>query len=254
MVRPGGSRVCILFAIATLLYPAAGRAADTPAEQLLAKAGLKRVGSLYVLDAESDAKKKLEEVRQLSKLWNHARLQQASIGTARDHQVLMQDLNLQINQIRAEIAAVNQEMGRLPRFRNRFASSLAQEQYAELTAYRNQLNLALNQQHAFLNQVRSRPPDPQAGEEDRLRCPGSSRRVPAGGTRPDEARPVDQGEVRRAFPQRRDQKGPEFAGVDRQGQAQARTLPRIPGDRQTRAEAGERDRGITLRWECQTSS
>jgi signal transduction histidine kinase len=161
MGQPNGKQTGCLIAIILLFCSAVGRAADSPAEKVLAKQGLKRVGSLYVLDAESDVKKKLEEVRQLSKQWNSARVQQAAVGTAKDHQELMQELNGQVTQIRSEIAAVNQQIARVPRFRGRFWSAYAQEQNAELNAYRNQLNLALNQQNAFLNQVRSRPPDPK---------------------------------------------------------------------------------------------
>jgi hypothetical protein len=161
MRRPRNYRVGSLIVIATVFTSAVGKAADSPAEKLLSKHGLKRIGSLYILDAEADAKKKLEEVRALSKDWNSARVQQALVGTAKDHQSLVQDLSGQINQLRAELTAVNQQMARVPRWRNRIGSNLAQEEHAELSAYRNQLNLALNQQNAFLNQVKSHPPDPK---------------------------------------------------------------------------------------------
>jgi hypothetical protein len=161
MGRPRGDAIGILLVSATMLCPAIALAADSPAEQVLAKQGLKRVGSVYVVDEESQVQKKLEEVRQLSKQWNAARVQQAAVGTAKDHQALIQDLSGQIGQIRAEIAAVNQQMARIPRFRGRWSSTYAQEQNAELVAYRNQLNMALNQQNSFLNQVRSHPPDPK---------------------------------------------------------------------------------------------
>jgi hypothetical protein len=161
MGKPTGKHAGCLVMVTLLLSPAAGQAAESPGEKLLAKQSLKRVGSLYVLDAETDVKKKLEEVRRLSKEWTSARVQQAAVGTTKDHQQLVQDLNSQITQIRSEIAAVNQQMARMPRWRGRLWSPYGQEQNAELTAYRNQLNLALNQQNAFLNQVRNRPPDPK---------------------------------------------------------------------------------------------
>ena len=119
------------------------------------------MGPLYVLEAEQDVKKKLAEVKQLSRQMKYARLQQASYGTAQDHQALIQNLNNQVGQIKAEINAVNQQMSRLPRFRGRFANMYVQEQNAELMAYRNQLNAELGQQNAMLNQVKTHPPDPK---------------------------------------------------------------------------------------------
>lgn len=71
------------------------RAADSP-EEVLKKNGLKPMGPLYVLEAESDVKKKLSEVRLLSKQWNFARIQQESIGSATDHQALIQGLTGQV--------------------------------------------------------------------------------------------------------------------------------------------------------------
>jgi hypothetical protein len=136
------------------------RAADSP-EEVLKKNGLKPTGPLYVLETESDVKKKLGEVRLLSKQWNFARLQQVSIGTAKDHQALIQGLTGQVNQIKSEITAVNQQMSHLPRFRGRLANNYVQQDYAELASYRNELNLTLNQQNAQLAQVKSRPPDPK---------------------------------------------------------------------------------------------
>jgi hypothetical protein len=138
-----------------------GQASESQAEQVLAKSGLKLVGSLYVLDAESEAKAKLKQVRLLSKRWNDARVQQASAGSLKDHQELVRDLTARVNQIRNEINAVNQQAARLPRFRNRFMNNYVQEQHAELNAYRNELNLALGQQNALLSEVKSRPPDPK---------------------------------------------------------------------------------------------
>ena len=76
--------------------------ADSPGE-ILTKNGLKQVGPLYVLDAEVEAKKKLGEVRRLSRPLKSAKLQQELHGTAQDHQALIQNLNTQIGQIKVEI-------------------------------------------------------------------------------------------------------------------------------------------------------
>jgi len=137
------------------------QAAESPQEEVLKKNGLKALGPIYVLEAESDVKKKVSELKLLSKQWNHARLQQQSILSAKDHQAMIQGLTGQVNQLRAEINVVTQQMNRLPRYRGRLANNYAQEEYAELVAYRNQLNFTLTQQNALLGQVRSQPSDPK---------------------------------------------------------------------------------------------
>ena len=137
------------------------QAAESPQEEVLKKNGLKALGPIYVLEAESDVKKKVSEVKLLSKQWNHARLQQQSVVSAKDHQAMIQGLTGQVNQLRTEINGVTQQINRLPRYRGRLANNYAQEEYAELVAYRNQLNFTLTQQNALLGQVRSQPPDPK---------------------------------------------------------------------------------------------
>ena len=137
------------------------QAAESPQEEVLKKNGLKALGPIYVLEAESDVKKKVSEVKLLSKQWNHARLQQQSAVSAKDHQAMIQGLTGQVNQLRTEINGVTQQINRLPRYRGRLANNYAQEEYAELVAYRNQLNFTLTQQNALLGQVRSQPPDPK---------------------------------------------------------------------------------------------
>src|SRR5271157_1933004 len=141
------------------------QAAESPQEEILKKNGLKALGPIYVLEAESDVKKKVSEVKLLSKQWNHARLQQQSILSAKDHQAMIQGLTGQVNQLRAEINVVTQQMNRLPRYRGRLANNYAQEEYAELVAYRNQLNFTLTQQITLLGQVRSQPSDPKSKQK-----------------------------------------------------------------------------------------
>jgi len=150
-----------LFLAATTFWGIGARALGDSPEDVLKKNGLKQVGPLYVLETEQDVKKKLAEVKQLSRQMKYAKAQQASYGTAEDHQALIQNLNNQVGQIRAEINAVTQQINRLPRFRGRFASGYASEENAELTAYRSQLNAELVQQNALLSQVKSHPPDPK---------------------------------------------------------------------------------------------
>src|SRR5271165_3066824 len=84
------------------------QAAESPQEQILKKNGLKALGPTYVLETEADVKKKVSEVKLLSKQWNHARLQQQSALSAKDQQAMIQQMTAQVNQLRNEINAVNQ--------------------------------------------------------------------------------------------------------------------------------------------------
>ncbi len=150
-----------LLIVAATSWATTIRAAESPQEEVLKKNGLKALGPIYVLEAEPDVKQKVSEVKLLSKQWNHALLQQQSILSAKDHQAMIQGLTGQITQLRAEINAVNQQINRLPRFRGRLANNYAQNEYADLVIYRNQLNNTLIQQNMLLGQVKSRPPDPK---------------------------------------------------------------------------------------------
>src|SRR6476620_11124299 len=82
---------------------------DSP-EEILKKNGLKPIGPIHVLEMEQDVKKKLAEVKQLSRQMKYAKLQQASYGTPQDHQTLIQNLTSQVGQIKSEINAVNQQV------------------------------------------------------------------------------------------------------------------------------------------------
>jgi hypothetical protein len=137
------------------------QATESPQEETLKRHGLKLMGPIYVVETEADVKQKVSEVKLLSKQWNQARLQQQSVLSPKDQQAMIQGLTNQLNQLRAEINGVNQQINRLPRYRGRLANNYAQEAYAELNATRNQLNFTLNQQNALLGQVKSHPPDPK---------------------------------------------------------------------------------------------
>lgn len=141
------------------------QAAESPQEQILKKNGLRALGPIYVLEAEADVKAKVSQVKLLAKQWSHARLQQQSILSPKDHQAMIQGLTAQINQLRAELNTVNQQINRFPRFRGRIQNSYAQGEYQDLVASRNQLNFTLNQQTSQLGQLKSHPPDPKAKQK-----------------------------------------------------------------------------------------
>jgi DNA repair exonuclease SbcCD ATPase subunit len=150
---------------AAFLAASSGHAADSPAEAVLTRNGLRREGPMYVLDAEANVTSKLKHVRLLSKQWNEARIRQAAVGTPADYQNLVRELGTRVTQIRSEITAVNRQLSRVPRFRGRIANNFVQADYAQLAAYRNELNAALNQQNALLSQLKSRPPDPKQAQK-----------------------------------------------------------------------------------------
>src|SRR5271166_6582118 len=165
MGRAMGNWTTGLLIVAAMSWATAIRAAEPPQEVVLKKNGLKALGPIYVLEAESDVKKKVSEIKLLAKQWNHARLQQQSIVSPKEHQAMIQGLMDQVNQTRAQLNAVNQQVNHLPRFRGRLANNYAQGEYQDLVALRNQLNISLNQQNAQLGQLRSHPPDPKAKQK-----------------------------------------------------------------------------------------
>ena len=150
---------CLCLIVATSWTARTYATGDSP-EDVLKASGLKQSGPLFILETEADAKKKLSEVKQLSRQLNNAKMQQRSFGTAKDREAFIRNMTAQINQIRAESNAVGQQMNRLPRYGGRYGGGyFYQGQRAQLQAYRNQLNAEIKQQNALLNQVKSHPFD-----------------------------------------------------------------------------------------------
>jgi hypothetical protein len=101
---------------------------------------------------------------------SRAVVQQRALGSVKDRQAMLKDLNGQIGQLRSELSAVNQQMRQVPRARagrysNYFFNSMAAEQYAELAAYRDQLQWEVNQRTTALDQLKSQSVDPKARQE-----------------------------------------------------------------------------------------
>ena len=80
----------------------------------------------------------------------------------------------ELNQMRSQINQLNQQMNTLPRFRGRFASTYAQEQYNEMMIYRNQLQMQVNQESAYAQSASEPEGRPESQGEDRRR--GARRR------------------------------------------------------------------------------
>jgi hypothetical protein len=151
------------------------RAGDGPGNAVLKKHGLKIAGSLAVADEESEIKTKLSDARRLSKQLSYSLMQQQGTMSPEELQKTVKTLGTQINQLRSEMNAVNQQMNQVPRSANlrygrfggggmSFANNEAAEIYEELLVYRTQLQAEITQDSYFLDQLKNQPGDPKAKE------------------------------------------------------------------------------------------
>jgi hypothetical protein len=161
--------VAVVTAALAWLESPSVRAADGPRSELLKKHGLKIVGSLAVVETETDIKAKLSEAKRLSRELSYSLMQQKGTLSPKEQQQNIKALNDQISQIRSEINAVTRQMSMVPRGRARFSygfsNNYAAEQFAELNLYRNQLQAEAQQDSAFLDQLKSQSADPKAKDK-----------------------------------------------------------------------------------------
>ncbi len=163
-LRPRGRAITLaLLAVCVIGVP--GRAADEPQNETLAQHKLKAMGSLQVLEDEGEFKTKLTEARRLLRQLNYSILQQKGTMSPQQYQKNLEGMKEELNQMRSQINQANQQMNSLPRFRGRLSSSYAQEAYNELMVYRNQLQVQVNQESAWLNQLQSQKADPKAKDK-----------------------------------------------------------------------------------------
>jgi hypothetical protein len=164
---------CLAVALACLARPQIS-AADGPENEVLKKHGLKFAGSLAVANEESEIKTKLVDARRLSKQLSYSLMQQRATMSPEDQQKAAKTLGTQINELRSEMNAVNQQMNQVPRNNNArygrfgggmsFANNDAAEMYSELLVYRNQIQAEIAQDSYLLNQLKSQPADAKAKE------------------------------------------------------------------------------------------
>jgi hypothetical protein len=148
-------------------------AGDATPDDALKKQGLKLVGSLYVLESESDVHKKVGEIRKLARELKMSLMQQQSIASPEKYQETLDTLGDQIQGYRAEIQAVNLQISQMPLYnRGRFGygggvfgNTYAAGAYSQLVAYRTELQMELSQATAQLNQLKNQRPDPQAKQK-----------------------------------------------------------------------------------------
>jgi hypothetical protein len=168
LTRPAVMVMCFSLALSGL---SSVRAAGNPAEELLKKHGLKLVGSLYVLELESDVQTKMNELnRQAAKL-KLARVKQSATPTAKDREQAIKNLNDEISEYRTQINMANQQISQTPFMGNRrgfgggYGNNYTTAAYQQLVAYRNQLQASVNQGQALLNQLKNEKYDPAAREK-----------------------------------------------------------------------------------------
>lgn len=141
------------------------RAADGPAGDTLKKNGLHIAGTLAVVDEEAQIKTNLAEARRLSKQLNYSLMQQKGTLSPGEMQQTVKNITNEINQLRSEINAAGQQMNAVPKWRGRFVSNDATMIYTQLNAYRSQLQMEINQDSYFLNQLKNLTADPKAREK-----------------------------------------------------------------------------------------
>lgn len=164
------AKSCVFWATAVLAAALAClarphvQAADGGGGDVLKKHGLKIVGLLAVVDEEAEIKTKLAEARRLYKQLNYALTQQKGTLSPGELQRIQKNVNNEINQLRSQLNAASQQMNAMPRYRGRLMSNDASMVYSQLAAYRTQVQMEINQEYYFLNQLKSQPSDPKASE------------------------------------------------------------------------------------------
>jgi uncharacterized protein YukE len=155
----------ILAALALLSPGLSGRASDEPQVETLKRNKLKAQGALQVLEDEAEFKTKLTDARRLQRELSYSILKQQGTMSPEQYKKTLQAVKDELSQMRSQISVTNQQMKSVPRFRGRFASTYAQEQYNELLLYRNQLQTQVDQESAWLNQLQGQKVDPKATEK-----------------------------------------------------------------------------------------
>jgi hypothetical protein len=174
--RPPWAALLLPVALAATFLPSTfGRGSDGVADLALAKHGLKLAGSLAIAAEEGELKTKLTEARRLSKQLSYAIVKQRGTMSVEEQKRQSKAVTDEINQLKNEINAVTQQMARVPRGGGRYGSrfgggnsftnNYAAEMYAELNLYKTQLQAELNEDTAFLNQLKSQPADPKAKDK-----------------------------------------------------------------------------------------
>ena len=153
----------VTVAVLCVVRPPA-HAADGASSKTLKKHGLRIVGSLAVVEEEAAVKTKLADARRLSKQLSNYLMQQKSTMSPKEQQQNIKTVDDQLNRLRSELNATNQQLNSIPSYRGRYMSNDASALHAQLINYRAQLQMEINQDSLFLNELKSQPADPKAKE------------------------------------------------------------------------------------------
>ncbi len=163
---PVNSKPCLFALLMMACSGAYALAGESPSDEAIAKLGLKPVRTVLVLETqEAELHEKIVATRQLAREWSNAVLQQRSTLGEKEYQAAIKELTAESQQFKSELDNTNRMIAQLPRYRNRFATTLAYQQYDDLNLYKTQLQWEINQRTTFLNQLKSQKVDPKAKEK-----------------------------------------------------------------------------------------
>ena len=140
-------------------------AADGPDSDLLKKHGLRIAGTLAVVDEKHRSRLIRRRPTSAIKQLSYSLMQQKGTMSPGEMQQTVKNITNEINQLKSEMNAANQQMNAVPKFRGRFVSNDASMLYTQLNAYRSQLQMEINQDSYFLTQLKSQTADPKAREK-----------------------------------------------------------------------------------------
>lgn len=154
------SAIAVLFCACARL----GAAGSSP-EDLLKSHGLKLVGSLYVLELETDIQKKATEIHKAARKLRAAQARQRAAGSPEDYEQAIKELGQEIKGYQSEIQAANMRMNQLPRYGRGYSALYSTQAYTQLLAYRTQMQMQLSQANASLNELKKQPFDAKSKEK-----------------------------------------------------------------------------------------
>jgi clan AA aspartic protease (TIGR02281 family) len=146
------------------------RAADASPEDVLKNHNLKRVGESFVLAAEADVLKKVNQAKLLSYQLSLALRQQAAYDVgSQNQQAIIQELRQQRIGLNEQIAALDQQINNLSATDG--GNFLTNAQRNQLVTQRNQVALTYNGIIDRINLLQEQAPDSNVGNEIRAEVP-----------------------------------------------------------------------------------
>jgi len=163
MIRSRIARMIVLPTFAAACVAVAVGADESDPEGVLKSHGLKRSGSIYVVAAEADVQKKLNEARLASRQLNYALMEQdAALQGAQGRKALVQELTQERIALTEQLRAVDQGVDAMGGPNGNAAVAFQRNQ---LVNQHNQLVSTLNILTDRINLLRDQGDDPQLAEK-----------------------------------------------------------------------------------------